>query len=144
MFTGKDGRPIYGYRIVDIQPTTNRWQPWCCTGSIELDSWSIDSWGDGEHGIDPVAHGDSCDLWWLLLDTTEPCDSCVRSLCDFTSVHSDHDSVCCMGIQNNCQSMENKVMEQFLGTTWWSILCVISGVAMGIYLRPWIMDKLGK
>jgi len=141
---GTDGRSIYGYRIVGIQPTTNRWQPRCCIGGIELDRWSIDSRGNGEYGIDPVAHGDSCDLWWLLLDTTEPCDSCVRSLCDFTSWHCDHHSVSYMGIQNNCQSMENEMMEDLLGTAWWSILCVVCGFAMGIYLRPWIMNKLGR
>jgi len=141
---GTDGRSNTGARIVDIQPTTNRRQPWGCFGCTELDSRSIDTWWDGEHGLDPVAHGIGSDCGWMLLDHPELCDQCIRSLCDFTGRHCDHDSVSHMGIPNNCQSMETEMMEQFLGTTWWSILCVMSGIAMGIYLRPWIMDKLGR
>ena len=141
---GTDGRSIYGYRIVGIQPTTNRWQPRCCIGGIELDRWSIDSRGNGEHGTDPIAHGIGSDCGWMLLDHPELCDQCIQSLCDFTSWHCSNDSVSYMGLQNNYESMETKMMDQLLGTAWWSIMCIVSGFAMGIYLRPWIMNKLGR
>ena len=42
-------------------------------------------------------------------------------------------------------SMESEeMMSDLLGTMWWSVLCVIAGMVLGTYLRPWIMEKLGK
>ena len=138
---GTNDRSIWG-RIVDNQPTNQPAKR--CTGGLELDGRLIDiGWHDWD-GPDKGTHWPDGDCGWLLLDHPELCDQCVRSLGVVTSGHSVDSFVCTLGVSNNCQSMETTMMDQLLGTTWWSLLCVLSGIGLGVYLRPWIMSKLGK
>ena len=50
-----------------------------------------------------------------------------------------------MGLPNNDKSMEDEeMMADFLGTTWWSVICVMVGIGVGIYVYPWLKNRLGK
>ena len=51
-----------------------------------------------------------------------------------------------MGLQIDNKSMEEMIMlatiSDLLGTTWWTILCFTAGVVVGIWIKPWIMNKI--
>jgi len=110
----------------------------------ELDSWVIDNWWDDFYGIDEGDCGlESC-IGWDLSGYPLLCDKHLRSVGLDPGWDSVVGCISVMGVFNNCESMENKIMEDFLGTMWWSILCVLVGFAAGVWLKPWLMSKIGR
>ena len=127
------------------QSTHYRRQPKRRAGDTKLDGGDMHTRWDGQRSADSIAHGIGSDCRWMLLDHPELCDSCMGEICHFASEYCTYDSFYSMGIPNNCESMEKTIMmDQFLGTGLWSLLCVMCGAALGVYVRPWIMNKLKK
>jgi hypothetical protein len=49
-----------------------------------------------------------------------------------------------VGISDNSKSMENEevMMADLLGITWWSVVCVTVGIAFGIFIYPWLKQRM--
>ena len=97
----------------------------------------------GPHTSDPYSGNSYCG--WLLLDHPELCYICLQSLGLGSRGDCVDAGVSYLGVLNNCESVESEIMmSDILGTTWWSALVFLVGAGCGMYLRPWIMDKLGR
>ena len=96
-------------------------------------------------GADEWAHGPTWCIWRDRLNHPELCDQCMASLGDDPSWDSFNDSLCYMGTSNHYKSMEGEiVLSEILGTAWWSVICVVIGIACGIYLYPWLKNRMGR
>lgn len=115
-------------------------------GGPKLDSWSSDYWRDDSDGADEWTHGFEGDCGWSSLGHPELCDQCIPSFSDDPSWDILNSSLCYMGLPNNNKSVEDEevMMADLLGTAWWSVICVMIGMGLGIYLYPWLKNRLGK
>ena len=97
---------------------------------------------DGEY---EGKHGYAGDCFWSRLNHPELCDSCLREFNLDTSGNSNNDSVSISGVRYSCQSMEGEItMESFLGTIWFVCLVGCLAFGAGMWMKDFIMDKLGR
>ena len=97
------------------------------------------------NGADEWTHGLEGDCGWSRLNHPELCDQCMASLGDDPSWDILNDSLCIVGVQNHYESMEGEiVLSDLLGTAWVSVICVVIGIACGIYLYPWLKNRMGR
>jgi len=138
-------QPVYGFERMDIQPATIT-RIIVSTGGLKLDSWRSDIGRDDSDGADGWAHGFEGDCGWSTLGHPELCDQCISALGDDSCWDIFNDDICFLGISNNNKSMENEevMMADLLGTAWWSVICVMIGIGFGIYIYPWLKNRLGR
>jgi hypothetical protein len=113
-------------------------------GCLKLGGWAIDPWRDYFDGDNTGSHM-ATDCYWYSVGHPELCDSCLYEIGITPDWDNAHVGVLSMGVQDNIKNMEEEIMiSDLLGTTWWSVICIMTGAVLGIYLRPWLMSKLGK
>lgn len=136
---GTDDRPVYGAELMGTSHTTIR-----RVGGPELDRWAADTRGSGFDGVNEGPHlATYCN--WHRLGHPELCDECLFTLGIYPIDPMSEHSLSYMGVQTNKENVEELMLatiSDILGTTWWSILCLVAGIAVGVWIKPWIMGKL--
>ena len=136
-------QPIYGCWRLGTNATTNR-AMLNSIGRTKLGGWAIDTERDCLNGNNAGAHL-ATDCYWYSIGYPELCYSCLYKIGITPDWDNANAGMLSMGVQNNIKNIEEEIMmSDLLGTMWWSVLCVIAGMVLGTYLRPWIMEKLGK
>ena len=117
------------------------------SGGLKLDRRTVNTGRDSRHDVKQGSYWHPGDCSWSDLGHPELCDRCLLSSGLITDWNRLDDHISSMGIPYDYYSMENTevigvTMSDFLGTIWWSILCVAAGIAAGMWLKTWIMNKI--
>ena len=113
------------------------------SGGFKLGGGNFDNWRDTGDGSYEGAHlAANCN--WNRLGHPELCDSCLLSIGITADWNISGDYLGYLGIQVDNENMEIEEMSELLGTAWWSILCVIVGVGLGVYIFPRLKDRFMK
>lgn len=105
-------------------------------------------WGCDCCSYDEWTHGLSGDCFWRDAGHPELCSECLRGMGINTSSSDIYGCLCCMGIPDNYKSVEVQkevgMVSSILGTVWFCLVCVMVGFMSGVYLYPWVKDRLSR
>lgn len=105
-------------------------------------------WGDSpSYNISPYRQ--DCTGVWDRSSDFELCNECLCLMGTDPSSDDIYDYLYCMGVPDGYETLEAKksevgMLSDILGTVWFCVICMGIGCVFGVYLYPWLRDRLGR
>ena len=105
-------------------------------------------WGNSSsYDLSPYRQNCTRDGNWV--GDFELCNDCLCLMGTDPSSDDIFNYLYCMGIPDGYETLEAKksevgMLSDILGTVWFCVICMGVGCVLGVYLYPWLRDRLGR